>query len=190
MPRHPPPSSQTTPTQATTSSSFVSDDAGPSRTASTSKVTLGPALPPGLSAGSKAAGNNYGDSDDDDIYLIGPAPPPGGAEAESTAEPLGNSTRAFIEREERRRKAQEITRVQTRGSAPTGPADPESMAASTETPEQRMQHALRDEVEGRRPKLREEKINQDGILRADAQRRKDEEIARRIKSTSVQHSEY
>ncbi|CAD6963118.1 unnamed protein product [Tilletia laevis] len=214
-----------------TSSSFASDDAGPSRTASTSKVTLGPALPPGFSAGSKAAGNNNGDSDDDDTYLIGPAPLPGGAEAESTAEPLGNGARAFLEREERRRKAQEDaeaektaaassrpdwmlvpptasslatvlsdpkralksrgfqqnTRVQTRGSAPTGPADPESMAAWTETPEQRMQR-LKDEVEGRRPKLHEEKINQDEILRADAQRRKDEEIARRIKEIDPSRS--
>ncbi|KAE8247431.1 hypothetical protein A4X06_0g4461 [Tilletia controversa] len=105
--------------------------------------------------------------------------------ASSLATVLSDPKRAL-----KSRGFQQITRVQTRGSAPTGPADPESMAASTETPEQRMQHALRDEVEGRRPKLREEKINQDGILRADAQRRKDEEIARRIKSTSVQHSEY
>ncbi|CAD6980076.1 unnamed protein product, partial [Tilletia controversa] len=102
--------------------------------------------------------------------------------ASSLATVLSDPKRAL-----KSRGFQQNTRVQTRGSAPTGPADPESMAAWTETPEQRMQR-LKDEVEGRRPKLHEEKINQDEILRADAQRRKDEEIARRIKEIDPSRS--
>ncbi|KAK0562957.1 hypothetical protein OC861_005047 [Tilletia horrida] len=191
-----------------------SPEPGPSAGPSSSKTTLGPALPPGF-----AERNQTIVDDDEDDYQIGPAPPPAGEPVQE----LGDGARAFLEREERLRRAeadaqaaketaassrpdwmlvpptasslstilsdpkralksrgfQQNTRVQARGSLPTGP-DPEGMSAWTETPEQRAQR-LKDEVEGRRPRLDQEVVAQDEILRAEAQRQKDAEISARIK---------